>query len=139
EAEKDTPQIRELSRTVFEVHLIPDENSLGKKLASLLTPDVVTTPAAPELGFIHRKTDEVSAYFVANTSNKALHSKASFRVKDMAPEFWDPFTGKSVPANVDGAPAVMLDLEPYESRIVVFSKERAAAPQHPEAGSKPAL
>jgi alpha-L-rhamnosidase len=138
EAAADTPRIQELSRALFGGRLIPGEDSLGRQLNTLFAPDFTTSPPAPELGFIHRKLDGADVYFVANTSNHAVHSKAVFRIRDIAPEIWDPFSGKTSAANANGAAEVALELEPYESRLVVFSKDRAAAPQRPEPGPRPA-
>jgi hypothetical protein len=61
-------------------------------------------------------------YFLANTSNHALHGGAQFPVSDVAPSWWDPFTGKIVRA--EGGNRLDFDLAPYESRVVVSSKER---------------
>jgi hypothetical protein len=60
--------------------------------------------------------------FLADTSNHALHGAAQFRVSDVAPSWWDPFTGKIVRA--EGGNRLDFDLAPHESRVVVFSKER---------------
>jgi len=60
-------------------------------------------------------------YFVANTSNRAQKVQARFRALAAHAEFWDPFTGKSFgglnPIQFD------LDLQPYESRIIVLSNQ----------------
>jgi hypothetical protein len=127
EAEKETPQIQELSRTLFEVpggHFVRDEQSLGKELSAVFKPDIVTEPKAVALGFIHRKLDSGDIYFVANTSNKHVRTQITFRVSGLEAELWDPFTG--VVSSLDDA----LELEPYESRVVVFSS------QHHQRGGK---
>jgi hypothetical protein len=127
EAEKETPQIRELSRTLFEApgrHVVRDEQSLGKELSALFKPDFVTEPKAVELGFIHRKLDSGDIYFVANTSNKRVRTRVTFRVTGLEAELWDSFTGAVAPVGDE------LELEPYESRVVVFSS------QHHERGGK---
>ncbi len=130
-AEEDTSRIREISRTLFEGnlgsgHFVENESQVGATLDKDLVPDVMLTPAAPEIGFIHRKLLDGDLYFVANTGNEPKHVRAKFRAAAKWAEFWDPFTGKVTgvtdPANVE------LDLEPYESRLIFFSEEGLAAP-----------
>lgn len=125
-------QIIEISKRLFEgpsapAHLVADEKSeLRTKLNQLLRPDVGLSPAAPEVGFIHRRTRDADVYFVANTSNAAQHLKATFRVAAMKPEWWNPFDGSVKPAIIEaqasGETTVALDLEPYGSRVLVFSR-----------------
>jgi hypothetical protein len=98
--------------------LVADETKLGAELHALLTPDVAT---APQIGFVHRKLPFAEIYFLANTSNLPVRRKSEFRVKGLHPAWWDPFTGKVVSAG-DGS-TVELNLAPYESRVLVFSKE----------------
>jgi hypothetical protein len=92
-----------------------EEQSFGKELNARLTPDVRT---APEIGFIHRKLEFAEVYFLVNTSNHPVHSEAVFRVQGLKAAWWDPFTGE-----VHGASSTTLDLAPYESRVLVFSKQ----------------
>jgi hypothetical protein len=131
EGETQTSQIREMSRRLFEgasspAPLVKDEDTgLGKMLSSLVTPDVLLSPPAPEIGFVHRRTEFADFYFLASTGNQARSMQATFRVAGMQPEWWDPFTGKVVAAEVlarpQGATTVAVDLEPYGSRVLVFS------------------
>src|SRR3954470_10247039 len=105
--------------------LIEDEAQLGAKLSSLVTPDVALSPSVPDIGFVHRKLANGETYFLANTGNTRHTTIATFRVTQLQPEWWDPMSG-----NVSGAAvkhrtattiSVDLDLEPYASRILVFS------------------
>jgi hypothetical protein len=98
------------------------------QLPGLYTPDFAT--GNPAIGFIHRRTSDADIYFVANTSNQPVHSKAQVRVKGRHGEWWDPFTGRISPA---GDSPVELDLEPYESRVLVFSERAPGRPReiHP--------
>src|SRR5579859_397900 len=126
-----TGQIRGISRRLFEgasapAHFVKDEDAEpGKTLSSLFIPDVSLSSAAPEIGFVHRRTEFADVYFLANTGNEARSTQATFRVSGMSPEWWDPFTGKirsaEVLARPQGATTVALDLEPYGSRVLVFS------------------
>jgi hypothetical protein len=106
--------------------LIADEGRLGEALRGALEPDVTT---APEIGFIHRKLDFAEIYFLVNTTNQRVHHTAAFRVKGLDPAWWDAFTGGI--SSAGAGPQLDLDLAPYESRIIVFSKLRTApvAPQ----------
>jgi hypothetical protein len=131
-------QIIEISKRLFEgpnapAHFVADEKiELRTTLNRLLPPDVGLSPAAPAVGFIHRHTSEAEIYFIANTSNAVQNLKATFRVAGMKPEWWNPFDGSVRPAVVEaqtsGGTTVAMDLEPYGSRVVVFSK-RALSPQ----------
>jgi hypothetical protein len=107
-------------------HFLEDETRLGTTLTSLFRPDVALSPAAPDIGFIHRNIGDVEVYFLANTSNRRQSVQAAFRVQGVRPEWWDPFSGRVTPAQVaaerKGVMDVSLDLEPYGSRVVVFSK-----------------
>jgi hypothetical protein len=132
-----TPQITEISHSLFEggkAHFIEDEHSLGTQLASLLTPDFATADHSPAIGFIHRKLAEGDIYFAANTSNRAVHTTVAARVTGLEVEVWDAFTGASY--SLSGSPQqgvtkIPLDLEPYESRVFMFSKHANAAPPLP--------
>ena len=126
----DAPKIAGLSRTLFQDagapgHLVTDLATLAAVLHAGLPADVAT---APEIGFVHRKLGFADVYFLANTSNRPVHSPAAFRVQGLTAASWNPFTGEVLNA---GGPTVDLDLAPYESRVVVFSKERA--PSRPTA------
>jgi hypothetical protein len=131
EAENETPQIRELSRTLFEGHLVLDESKLGVTLHSALAADVAT---APEIGFVHRKLPFADVYFLVNTSNHPVRADATFRINGLDPAWWDPYSGKVIKA-ASGA-SVHLDLAPYESRVLVFSKDSVAEAPQPS-GSAP--
>jgi len=99
-------------------------------LAKLYKPDFAT--GTPAIGFIHRKLADADVYFVVNTGNQPVEATAHVRVNDRLAEWWDPFTGARSAA---GGQTVALRLAPYESRILVYSrdsmttreKQRAAA------------
>jgi hypothetical protein len=138
EAERDTPQIRELARALFEAagargKFLKDEQSLGKELAALYPPDVRFSSDEASIGVVHRKVADGEIYFIVNTANTPVHTQAAFRVKGLKPEWWDPFSGKrsaARSASGEGA-AVALDLLPYESRVLVFSANALAAAAAP--------
>jgi alpha-L-rhamnosidase len=123
----DTPQVRELSQRIFQGssapgHFVADEHNLGTALASYLKPDVSMSPQNSALGFVHRKLPFADVYFLANTSNRTIHTQATFRVSRKHAEWLDPMSGKS--SGCDATAPVELDLQPYESRVLVFSNEK---------------
>ncbi|HYW46972.1 MAG TPA: glycosyl hydrolase [Bryobacteraceae bacterium] len=128
DAETVTPKIRELARNLT---VLADETKLGATLHARLAADVAT---APEIGFVHRKLDFADVYFVANTSNHPVRTPAAFRIQGLEAAWYDPMTGQIAKA---GGPRIDLDLAPYESRVVVFSKDRLAEPPKPS-GAAPA-
>ena len=117
-------------------HFVADENKfLEDELPRLYPPDVAISPQSRELGFIHRHTDTSEIYFIANTSNRRFEGTATFRVKRQNAEWWDLFTGDAAAAETttgsEGGTVLKLDMEPYGSRLVVFSDRQA--PQAPAA------
>jgi hypothetical protein len=112
---------------------IEDETQFGAMLAKRLAPDVVMSPASPEIGVVHRHTDSGEIYFLANTGNQPKTVKASFRVEDMQPEMWNPMNGSVGPVQIAekpaGATAMNLKLEPYGSTIIVFTKRSLPTPK----------
>ena len=136
EAATDTPAVRDLSRALFEARgkLVADGARLGEALHAALAPDMAKPP---EIGFVHRKLPFADIYFLANTSNHPVRGQAEFRIKGVDGAWWDPFTGKA--AKADGGNRIDLDLEPYESRVVVFSKDRPAALRAPSGPPPPAI
>ena len=128
--EADTPNIRELSRALFEApgapgRLVTDETRLGEVLHKALAGDVA---AAPEIGFVHRKLDFADVYFLVNTANHPVHTAATFRASGVQAAWWDPFNGQVTAA---AGARVDLDMAPYESRVLVFSKEDRQAGNAP--------
>jgi hypothetical protein len=100
------------------------DEALPDTLKKLLTPDFSAQSDAEAFGFVHRKMASADVYFVANTSNRAIETRATFRVTGLKPEWWDPFSGQMRPAayQPEGQrTSMLLKLEPYESRVIVFS------------------
>lgn len=113
-------------------HFIADEKrELRTELNRLLAADVGLSPAAADVGFIHRTTKDAEIYFIANTSNTAQNFKATFRVSGLKPEWWNPLDGSVTPAATEaqnsGGTTLALNLEPYGSRVLVFSKRSQPA------------
>ncbi|HEY1494952.1 MAG TPA: glycosyl hydrolase [Candidatus Solibacter sp.] len=111
--EADTAKIRELSAK----RLVTADDNLADALHDALPADYT---APPEIGVVHRKLAYADVYFLANTSNHAVKGAAKFRASGMPAAWWDPVTGKSSKADLN------LDLAPYESRVLVFSRAGGA-------------
>jgi len=138
--DKDTKAVRDIVQRLFKDANAPgifieNESQLGTALAKRLPPDVAISPAAPEIGAVHRHTDDGEIYFIANTSNEPKSVDAAFRVEGMQPEIWNPMNGDVSPATVTGqstgSTTVQLNLEPYGSTIVAFTKRKLPAPIAP--------
>lgn len=140
--------VLELSRRIFEGqtptgHLVADETAqLKNVLNEGLRPDVQLSPATPEIGFIHRKTADAEIYFLANTANVNRHVKATFQVQGLQAEWWNPFDGSVSPAIIEAQTAtgatVALELEPYASRLLIFTKRTLANPPTKKPAAIPA-
>jgi hypothetical protein len=137
EAPRDSAAIEEISRrlsdpAVKNVKVVASGADVGLAIRSfLLKPDVALNPAAPEVGFVHRKLPWADIYFVANTDNRRHAFDATFRSSLVNPEWWDPFTGRVTKAGTGGA--IHFNLAPYESRVLVDVHGRPQAPEPIEA------
>jgi len=135
EAEAQGTEIRGISQRLFEgpsapAQLVPEETTqLGAALQRFCAPDVKLTPSAEDIGFIRRSAGFAEIYFLANTGNQPRRVEAAFRVGSLRPEWWNPDSGEVTPARViaqdKATTTVELDLEPYGSRFLVFSKRPA--------------
>jgi hypothetical protein len=123
-AERDSQQIQEISQRLFREkgavgHFVEDEGQIGSAAATYFEPDVIFSPKAPEIGFIHRRLSAGDLYFIANTSNQPLRELAKFRQTAKYAEWWDPFTGRVSP--VANLSKIEVSLRPYESRLIFFT------------------
>jgi hypothetical protein len=129
--EAEHREVREIVERLFHApggpaRFVEDENGqLARTMTGMLRPDLQSSPAAPDIGFVHRRSAFADIYFVANTSNVRQDVVAAFPVGDRGAEWWDPMSGKITPARTTPGSShdqrVALDLEPYGSRILVFS------------------
>jgi hypothetical protein len=130
EARRDSAAIAQISEELFapgakDAKLVRNTSDLGVAIGEYIQPDVKIAPAAPEVGFIHRRLSDADIYFLANTDNRPHAFTATFRSRYPGAEWWDPFTGKT--AGAGRGPALSMTLAPYESRVIVFTDH--AAPQ----------
>ena len=135
-AAAQSQEIKEISQWLFRGehaagHFVADERQLGNALAALLKPDVIFSPKAPEIGFIHRRLTSGNLYFVANTSNHVANVNAQFRDAAKNAEWWDAFTGQISP--LENVKTVELSLQPYESRLIFFTDSASNKTTSPRA------
>jgi len=81
--------------------------------------------------FIHRRTEEMDIYFVANALSETIETTCTFRVSRARPELWDPLSGiqRDLPEYEErgGRTAVPLRFEPHQSFFVVFPRQGSTA------------
>ena len=117
----DTAEVVRLSKALFDARrMVLDETTLGARLNAAFQPDFAVASAKDAIGFIHRKLDGLDVYFVANSSNRPVHTKAVLRSANAVAQWWNPFAAVDAPVSVALAKdGFALDLEPYESRVLV--------------------
>ena len=133
ESPRDSDAVKQISHELFapdagNAKLVAAPADLGPAIATAVKPDVALSPAAPDVGFIHRKLAGADIYFLANTSNLPHAFDATFRTERPSAQWWNPFTGKV--AGAGSSHTLHFDLAPYESRVVVFTNHAEAAPQN---------
>lgn len=127
EAPRDSAAVRAISKELFEDtgargFFISDEHQLGNVLVQRIVPDVLLSPKTSEVGFVHRALPSADIYFLVNASNQKISAQATFRTKKRSAEWWDPFSAEI--SSAGAGPQITLSLEPYESRILVFSNSQ---------------
>lgn len=130
-------EVKAISARLFDgknlkVKFVQTDEEAGTVLKSILQPDAAIAPNAKDFGFVHRQTADADIYFVANTSNVKKNVEIAFRNAGKNAEIWNAMDGKSFAANVKSstkdATNVLLNFEPYQSHVVIFSKRKIAAP-----------
>ena len=106
--------------------VVVTEHELGG-LAARVQPDFAVADSKSAIGVVHRKVDFGDLYFIVNTSNQPVHTKATVRANGANPQWWDAMSGEAYAADMSSA-ALALDLAPYESRILVLGADPAASP-----------
>ncbi|HEY3839059.1 MAG TPA: glycosyl hydrolase [Bryobacteraceae bacterium] len=113
-----SPQIAQISKGIKVVQA----SLLGATLKPLVQPDFQVAEHQSAIGIVHRKLDAGDLYFVVNTGNQPIHTKATVRITGKEPQWWDPMSGEVYRADN----GVTLDLAPYESRILAYLDQPAA-------------
>lgn len=127
--QKDHDEIASISKRLFagagaRGHFIADEKQLRSTLNRALAPDMGIETPIPDIGFVHRKTADADIYFVVNTGNTPQKFTAKFRVSRDTAAWWNAFDGSTnrfQDTDRKQSPSVAFELEPYESRVLVFS------------------
>ncbi|WP_299119253.1 glycosyl hydrolase [uncultured Winogradskyella sp.] len=81
-----------------------------------------------DISFIHRKTEDVDIYFIANAKKERITLDANFRVINKQPELWNSETGdiKKLAVwktNDDGTTNIPIVLDAEQSVFVVFREQ----------------
>ncbi|MCX6997350.1 MAG: glycosyl hydrolase, partial [Kiritimatiellaeota bacterium] len=76
--------------------------------------------------YAHRETADTDIYFIANTVNRKVKSKCTFRVEKGTPQLWDPVTAeiRALPQFIRQGKTTSLPvmLEPHQSFFVIFPR-----------------
>jgi hypothetical protein len=137
---KTVPEITNLSKQLFDTAkstFVSDETHLADALLQDAKPDFRLATgdedAKSQIGFNRRKLPSADIYFIANTSNKPVETRASFATSHRYGEQWDPDSGAAVRTSSQLTPSdVPIVLAPYESAIFIFTDLRSHAiePDH---------
>lgn len=124
-----TEQVQALTKKLFRPSSrarVVSEATVANELRNVLEPDLQLERDHPAIGFIHRRLEQGDVYFVANTTNQDVSTRARFRDGANKPaQLWNPVTG--VVTGINGN-EFDLKLAPYESVIVVFGVTAAPTP-----------
>lgn len=109
------------------VRIVKAVSGLGDALHQMLPPTMTLSPASAAVGFVRRKLSDADIYFLANTSNVAVHTLAHLRSRYTNGTWLDPMNGKAYAAqSQDGGWPV--HLAPYGSAILVLHASDASLP-----------
>jgi len=103
------------------------QGEVGGALLASVSPEVRTATPVPALGFVHRRLADRDLYFVVNTGNVPLRTRARFAGDAGNGSWWDPLRAVRRAA---GSGEIAIDLAPYESRFLLFAgaARRAVSP-----------
>lgn len=131
--EAEQNELKSIVATLFNgknprVKLVENDEDAGAVLKNILQPDVAISPNGKDFGFVHRQTSDSDIYFVANTSNVKKNVQVTFRKTAPSVEIWNAMNGESSAANVrnqeNDSTSVVLNFEPYQSHVIIFSKSK---------------
>ncbi|MDQ6788365.1 MAG: glycoside hydrolase [Acidobacteriota bacterium] len=135
--EHEQNEFNEITKRLFgstnaNVKFVQADEEVGNTLKTLLQPDVSISPAVKDFGFVHRQTADAEIYFVANTTNQKQTVNITFRSAGSPAQIWNALDGTSTAANIVSQTKtdinISLEFEPYQSHIVVFSKNLSSLP-----------
>jgi hypothetical protein len=95
-------------------------------LANAVEPDLVMSPPAPDVGFVHRRCRDADVYVLANTGPERRAFRISARGSRAVCTEWDPTSGRAH-ALSDG----YLTLHPHQATVIVLTDREMAGPADP--------
>lgn len=140
QSKTDTPGVQGISEHLFREpdargHFLATDTELARTLDQLMKPDIALSPAAPGVGFVHRKLESADLYFLANTTNQTVHTQAAFRVNARQVELWNAVSGET--QILAAVSPIDLTLLPYQSCVVVFSQQKSSVKRRELPHNKP--
>jgi hypothetical protein len=101
---------------------------------------VLSATSSSGLDYVHQRIGDIDLYFLRNGSDQVSGHSITFRIAGELPEVWDATTGEMHAAPgakllANGYANVSLELAPFGSSILVFSKDFV----HPNPPSIPKL
>jgi hypothetical protein len=130
DAARVTPQVVAASKALFasgqNVRFVASDADVGAALQAAVPADLRLSAHASDIGFVHRKLADADIYLIVNTSNRDVRASASFHAPRRWAAWWNPFNGDITPAPAQP----VLELAPYESRVLVFSDTTQQATAH---------
>lgn len=132
-AHTDAPVVEQGGNGRMAIYLnSPNETNLRRALDIAMKGYDVEIEGGAKLRYIHRVKDGKDVYFFANVSDATVDAAVRLRGR-IAPEAWDPHTGKIAPVEsvVEGegeqsATRVKLTLAPIRSVFIVGNREAKA-------------
>jgi hypothetical protein len=120
-------QVRESGGAVLAVDStvrVPDAlevtvDGLADAFAAAVAPDLRISPPTPDIGIVHRRTEDSDVYFVANTGPTTRTLALTARTSARAFEQWDALSGRVLQAGATTA-GMELTLHPYQATVLVF-------------------
>jgi hypothetical protein len=122
-------RVAAINRAIRHRVRIVTQDELGAALRASTMPDMTLDIAVPALGVVHRRLDGGDLYFLVNTGNVSVDTRARFPGTTGAGSWWDAVSGQRYAAGVG---AIHVRLAPYESRFLLFGGGTGMAAPAPE-------
>jgi hypothetical protein len=93
-------------------------DALAGALTAAVDPDLVISPATPDIGFVHRRCRDADVYVLANTGPQRRTFRIIGRGSVASYDEWDPVSGqvRRTAAGGDGYPVT---LHPHQATVIV--------------------
>jgi hypothetical protein len=116
--------VRALSKRLAGTPVVAQAD-LGAAIARAIQPEMQLAAPNPAIGFVHRRTAAGDAYFLVNSGNTPVDTRARFAGDRGNGSWWDPVRGDRRGA---GTGEIAIRLAPYESRALIFAGPTQPAP-----------